>query len=72
MGFKHHTGNEIDSPNREPDTALPVVIIIDTMIPAECLKCFSQPFFYTDFYLQLLPPWSTAISFPIWQSLKNN
>ena len=38
MGYNHHTGNEKDSPTQEPDTALPVVRIIEAMIPVECLK----------------------------------
>ena len=49
MGSKQHTGSAKNVPTQEPDTALPVAIVIEVMIPVECLKCFSQPLFYANF-----------------------
>jgi hypothetical protein len=48
MDFNHRTDSAKDSPTKEPDTALPVVIIIYTMIPFECLKSFSKSRFHSD------------------------
>lgn len=71
MVFNHHTDSEKDSPNQEPDTALSAVIIIATMIPVECLKCFSHPLFYADLCLQLMLPRSSASNFSIRLSMIN-
>ncbi len=72
MGFKHHTASANDALTQGPDTALSVIIIIDSMTPFERLKCFSQSLLYSNFCLQLMPPRSTVHYFPICQPLKNN
>ena len=72
MDFNHRTGSAKDSPTQESDTALTFVKIIEAMTPVECLKFFSQPLFYANFCLQLMPPGSIALSFTIRQPLINN
>ena len=72
MGFNEDTGSVKTSHNHGPDIALSVLIIIDTMIHAECLKCFLQSPFHADFCPQLMLPWSKVRSFSFRQPPKNN
>ena len=68
MCFNHHTGSEKDAPKQEPDITFSVAIIIDTLIHAGCLKCFSQPLFYVNFCLQFK---ADSVVSPLFPHLSN-